>query len=279
MRTSGNLYTKFVRGNSYRAIFIPFGLILLCLIIYIGRLENNSFVKDLRAKSVNIIYSATSSISSPINLIKDGFKGISELRSLYEENTRYKELQLLDSSSFQELIALKLRIAQYEELLNVSKDIEFDFETSRIVGDYSNNYNSSLIISAGENEGIEIDTPVAGYNGIIGRISNVSKTISRVLLLNNVNSRIPVSISENGYQGILVGQGSKNPTVEYLDNIEKIIIGDLVFTSGKGSIFPPFQLVGQVANKKNNRLEIEVFEDIKSLSHVRLLNYNIDDES
>ncbi len=226
-------------------------------------------------KSVNAVHSISSIVSSPISLVKDGFISINEIKNIYKENQKFRDLQLMDSSSFQEMVSMKLKIAQYEKLLNATTDIEFEFRTSRIVGDFSNNFNSNLIINTGKRDNVKVDMPVSGSKGIIGRISHVSENLSRVLLLNNINSRIPVIISEDSFHGILIGQGRKNPTVEFIENIEKISIGDLVTTSGKGGIFPPFYIIGQVVGKKTNELEINIFEDITSLSHVRLLDYKI----
>ena len=275
MRTSRNFYSRYVNKNSYVSILIPIGLIIFSLIFYFGRFDNSNLSNELRAKSINAVYSITSIVSSPINLIKNGLESIYEIQNIYEENQRFKEMQLLDSASFQEMVSMKLKIAQYESLLNASDDIEYDFRTSRIVGDFSNNFNSTLIVNSGKEENIEVDMPVSGSNGIIGRISHVGERLSRVLLINNINSRIPVIISEDGYHGMLVGQGRENPTVEYVEHIEKISIGDLVTTSGKGGIFPPFQLIGQVVRKKSNEIEISIFENIATLSHVKLLNYKL----
>ena len=261
------------------SILIPIGLIIFSSIFYFGRFDNSNLLNELRAKSINTVYSITSIVSSPISSIKNGLENIYEIQNIYEENQRFKEMQLLDSAGFQEMVSMKLKIAQYESLLNVSNDIEYDFRTSRIVGDFSNNFNSTLIINAGKKENVNVDIPVSGSNGIIGRISHVSENLSRVLLLTNINSRVPVIISDDGYHGMLIGQGRENPTVEFIEHIEKISIGDLVTTSGKGGIFPPFQLIGQVVGKKSNDIEISIFEDIKSLSHVKLLNYKIKNES
>ena len=275
MRTSRNFYSRYVNKNSYVSILIPIGLIIFSLIFYFGRFDNSNLSNELRAKSINTVYSITSIVSSPINLIKNGLESIYEIRNIYEENQRFKEMQLLDSASFQEMVSMKLKIAQYESLLNASDDIEYDFVTSRIVGDFSNNFNGTLIVNSGKEENIKLDMPVSGSNGIIGRISHVGDSLSRVLLISNINSRIPVIISEDGYHGMLIGQGRENPTIEYVEHIEKISIGDLVTTSGKGGIFPPFQLIGQVVGKKSNEIEISIFENIATLSHVKLLNYKL----
>ena len=279
MRTSRNFYSRYVNKNSYISILIPIGLIIFSSIFYFGRFDNSNLLNELRAKSINTVYSITSIVSSPISLIKNGLESIYEIQNIYEENQRFKEMQLLDSASFQEMVSMKLKIAQYEKLLNASIDIEFDFRTSRIVADFSNNFNGTLIINSGKKENVKVDMPVSGSNGIIGRISHVSENLSRVLPLSNINSRVPVIISDAGYHGILIGQGRENPTVEFIEHIEKISIGDLVTTSGKGGIFPPFQLIGQVVGKNLNEIEVSTFENIKSLSHVKLLNYKIKNES
>ena len=62
---------------------------------------------------------------------------------------------------------------------------------------------------------------------------------------------------------------------DLIEHIEKISIGDLVTTSGKGGIFPPFQLIGQVVGKNSDEIEISIFENIATLSHVKLLNYRL----
>ena len=241
------------------SILIPIGLIIFSLIFYFGRFDNSNLSNELRAKSINAVYSITSIVSSPFGLIKNGLESIYEIKNLYEENQKFKDMQ----------------IAQYESLLNASNDIEYDFRTSRIVGVFSNNFNGTLIVNSGKEENIKLDMPVSGSNGIIGRISHVGERLSRVLLISNINSRIPVIISEDGYHGMLVGQGRKNPIIEFVEHIEKISIGDLVTTSGKGGIFPPFQLIGQVVGKKSNEIEISIFENIATLSHVKLLNYKL----
>ena len=279
MRTSRNFYSRYVSKNNYAATLIPLILIVFSIIFYFGRFDSSIFLNDIRAKSINSVHVIASIVSSPVSLIKDGFISIYDIQNVYEENKKFKEMQLLDSASFQEMVSMKLKISQYERLLNASSDIKFDFITSRIVGDFSNNFNGTLIINAGKEENVELDMPVSGSSAIVGRISHVSENLSRVLLLSNVNSRIPVIISDEGYDGVLIGQGRENPIVKFVEDIEKISIGDLVTTSGKGGIFPPFQLIGQVVGKKDNEIEINLFEDITSLSHVKLLNYKLENES
>ena len=97
-------------------------------------------------------------------------------------------------------------------------------------------------------------------------------------MLNDISSRVPVSISSSEIQGILIGQNLKRPKINYAKNLNDINVGDLVVTSGKGGIFPSNLLVGSVAilDKKNQHIEVDLFVNPKNLSRVRIINYQLD---
>ena len=120
----------------------------------------------------------------------------------------------------------------------------------------------------------EIDLPIIGENGIVGRISEVNNETSRILFITDVSSRVPVLISDNQHQGILIGNSKGSPSVHFVNELSKIKIGDLVMTSGKGGIFPPFLIVGRVISKNEDRGEVELSEDIDKLNYVRALKVN-----
>ena len=92
---------------------------------------------------------------------------------------------------------------------------------------------------------------------------------SRVLLLNDLNSRIPVTLDE-GAQAILSGSGTSNPILEYLPEDYKIIEDINVFASGKDGIFA----AGTPIGKTNNEGEVDLFVDPNQLSFVTV-NLNI----
>ena len=116
--------------------------------------------------------------------------------------------------------------------------------------------------------------PITGPNGLLGKITEVDRSISRGMLATDVSSRIPVSVSNESFQGILIGQNRKNPRIDFVKESLQVKIGDLVTTSGKGGIFPPYIFIGQIIKKREDYLEVELFEDIDTLTHVRLINFN-----
>ncbi len=273
MRLSRNLRVQKILNPSSRVFIFAIILFAFSVILFIGRFELTQTAKNLRSQVTSISYSISHIVSMPSNLINSGIQSIIDLKEIYQQLENYRKNQLTSSSSFQDIVSMKLKIAQYEELLNLTADSEYDFVTSRIVADFSDKFIGTILIKSNETEKLFVDMPAIGPNGILGRVSSVDNKIARVLLLNNINSRLPVSISENAYQGIMIGQGQKNPIVEYVREYKNINVGDIVSTSGKGGIFPPYLVVGQVASIDGERIEVELIEDISQLTHIRLLNY------
>ena len=273
MRLSRNLRVQKILNPSSRVFIFAIILFAFSVILFIGRFELTQTAKNLRSQVTSISYSISHIVSMPSNVINSGIQSIIDLKEIYQQLENYRKNQLTNSSSFQDIVSMKLKIAQYEELLNLTADLEYDFVTSRIVADFSDKIIGTILIKSNETEKLFVDMPAIGPNGILGRVSSVDNKIARVLLLNNINSRLPVSISENAYQGIMIGQGQKNPIVEYVREYKNINVGDIVSTSGKGGIFPPYLVVGQVASIDGERIEVELIEDTSQLTHIRLLNY------
>ena len=108
----------------------------------------------------------------------------------------------------------------------------------------------------------------------MGRISEANNETSRILFVTDVSSRVPVLISDKGYQGILIGNSKGSPAVHFVNELSEIEIGDMVLTSGKGNVFPPFLIVGRVISKNGDSVEVELSEDIDKLNYVRALKVN-----
>ena len=103
--------------------------------------------------------------------------------------------------------------------------------------------------------------PVLNQGFLAGRIVEVNFTSSRILLLNDLNSRIPVVVSPKGFQAILSGVGKKEPSLQYLpENFELSDKENLIFTSGKDGVLFPGIAVGQVIIEENE-VSAKLFSD------------------
>tara|TARA_B100000686_G_C16755086_1_gene954935 strand:+ start:785 stop:1630 length:846 start_codon:yes stop_codon:yes gene_type:complete len=280
VRTFRNSFFQRFLGSGLRRIILVIILIFFSVLLIFIQAENSKTFKIFRSSSVNVVYFISSIVTAPVELLGKGALKINEIKNLYSDVEQYRKERLIESGSFQELVSLKLKIAEYERLLNLNKDLEYSFITSRVLADLSKRYFSSILINAGRKDGVFENMPITGPNGLLGKITDIDESISRGMLATDVSSRIPVSVSDESFQGILIGQNQKNPRIDFLKEVAQVAIGDLVTTSGKGGIFPPYVFVGQVVKKSKDYLEVELFEDIKTLTHVRLINFsnNISDD-
>ena len=279
MRSFENNSFGFIKDNYLRTIVITIVLGAISLsLIYID--SSKRIYSDARSNIRDLILTVSSTIASPAILLNDGITTIIEINSLYSELDEYKKQQALSSNIFQELSVLRQQVEIYESDLNIIKDNDHDSIGAEIFTDSSNRYFSSVLIKAGSNDNLKENNAIVSSKGLLGRISEVGEEVSRGLLLTDISSRVPVSVSSNEIQGILIGQNLKKPRVYYLLNISSLNEGDIVTTSGKGGIFPSNIPIGTVSdkNQKNKYIEIDLFERINNLSHVRIINYKLEKE-
>ncbi len=274
MRTFRNSFFRSFFGSQLRIVIFTLFLFLISFLLIITQVEKTKTIQSFRSSTVDIVYSVSSIVVSPVKILKDGISKIGEIKNLYNDVQQYKKERLFESGNFQELVSLKLKISEYERLLNLNKDVEYNFITSRVLADLSEQYFSSILVNVGKKDGVFENMPITGPNGLLGKITEVDRSISRGMLATDVSSRIPVSVSNESFQGILIGQNRKNPRIDFVKESLQVKIGDLVTTSGKGGIFPPYIFIGQIIKKREDYLEVELFEDIDTLTHVRLINFN-----
>ena len=277
MRSLENNSFRFIKDNFLRTTIITVVLIILSLSIIYFDTTRKTF-SDNRATIRDLILTIASTIASPAVLIEEGLYSIREINNLYDELKDYKEEQSLSSDIFQELSVLRQKVEIYENDLNFIKDNEFKSITVEIFADTSNRYFSSILLKAGKSSGVSENNTIVSSQGLVGRVTEIRNKVSRGLLLSDISSRVPVSISSSEIQGILIGQNLNRPKINYIKNLNDIKVGDLVVTSGKGGIFPSNLVVGSVAilDKKNQHIEVDLIVNPKTLSRVRIINYQIE---
>ena len=266
-------YKKILNSRSSYLYFLFFILTFSVIFIFINA-KNPSIQDTLTKLTAEPILKISSFVSTPVNMASNGIEKILNVKKVYDDLESYNEEKLNETSNFQKIISLKMKVMEYEKLLNLSNETEYDYVTARITGNFTDQFSDNAFINAGKSVGLKIDLPIIGENGIVGRISKVNNETSRILFITNVSSRVPVLISDNGYQGILIGNSKGNPSVHFVNELSKIKIGDLVMTSGKGRVFPPFLIVGRVTSKNEDTIKVELSEDIEKLNYVRALKVN-----
>jgi rod shape-determining protein MreC len=148
-----------------------------------------------------------------------------------------------------------------------------NFKVARVVGRSHQIFNQKIFIDAGKNRDLKEGAVVTGDRGVIGRVAEVGEDKSRLILLNDASSKIPVITSKGRVRAILSGNNSSLMEMLYLPKNHQIEEGDWVFTSGDGDTLPPGLLVGVVKKTSKESVLIAMVEDVNNSDIVTIISY------
>jgi len=159
-------------------------------------------------------------------------------------------------------------------LLNVVPARKSSYITARLVSDVGGPYVHSALINGGTDNGILKDQAAISDNGLLGRVVDVGATSSRVLLLNDINSRVPVVTESSHEKSILVGNNTDTPTLSYIGGESRIRVGERIVTSGDGGVFPEGIPVGVVTSVSKGAVKVQPYVDPTRVQYISVVNYS-----
>jgi rod shape-determining protein MreC len=263
------------KGTQQR--FSLLGLILFSIIIlYLGSL-NFKAISYLKIGIKEVVYRASFIVSGPENFLKRSIILVNDHFDHYSDykNTknRLKELQTKDLSK--EIITL--------ENIKLKKLIDDYFITdneiyAKVLIDKQSPFLRSVVLNKGSKDSIKLGMAVLDGIYLVGKVIEVNFLTSRVLLLSDLNAKIPVTLEPGNLQAIMSGTGKEQGILQYTkDNfLDEINESLLVFTSGSGGLFKSGIPVGEI--KKENILinedkKIDFYVDFSQLKYVRVLSF------
>lgn len=168
------------------------------------------------------------------------------LRGLYDENMALrKEVQNLRLEAWKkaELVSENKRLSL---LLAMKNLVPFKTEGARVIVRNPSFFSETIFINKGAKDGLMIDTPVIGSEGVVGRVISVGRNISEVQLITHSSAAVGVALGANDIQGVANGGGHDLLLLNYIRAEEKVALGDPVVTSGMDGIYPKGLPVGKV---------------------------------
>ena len=258
------------KGNRQR--FSLTTLIIISIIILIFEKYNFKAINLLKTSLKEIVYRSTFIVSVPENLVKNAYKLSLEHINLYEN---YKKLNLEYKKLKAENLNIEFIKSENKILKSKIEDIKDQkYEVlAKVIIDKQSPFLKSVIVNRGSKDKIELGMAVLDGDFLVGKVVEVNYLTSRILLLSDLNSKIPVSIEPNGIQSILSGTGGKHGKLQYLLSDNLNIKGeDEVFTSGSGNIFNAGIPVGTV-KIKDNLPEIIFHSDFSQLRLVKIVTF------
>lgn len=212
-------------------------------------------------------------MSRPIDTIAKWMEAADELFFLRSEHARLKLENGRLAMWQQAARRLEAENAALRDLLRLAPPPADDFVTARAVGGSGGAYVRSLLINAGSNQGIGEGQAAVDGNGLAGRVLHVGNRSARVLLITDINSRIPVVIGAGRNRAVLGGDNTGLPRLLYLDPKVEVVLGERVETSGHGGALPPGIPVGVVSGVSEEGARVTPFVDWAHLDYLRVVNH------
>ena len=214
-------------------------------------------------------------LAEPLATVRGAIADAGGLMSVRDENIRLRDEN--DRLRQWQAVALALD-AENESLkanLNWIPDPAPSFVTARVVADAGGVYARAVLLSAGPNHGITKGQIALDERGLVGRVTETGMRSARVLLITDINSRIPVTLENSRARAMLVGTNNARPRLMFWPEGSMPVEGERVVTSAQANAFPSGLPIGVVHYTASNVPEVETYAHLNRLEMVRVFDYGL----
>ena len=215
-------------------------------------------------------------ISRPVATAAKAVEEVEKLAHLQRENEQLR----LENARLKQWQAAALNLqAENKQLRGLlayePKDI-VKYVTARVVGDRGGAFVRSVLINEGAASGVEKGQAAVVGDGLLGRVASVGDNSARVLLITDLNSRIPVMVEETRVRAVLAGDNSGEPRLVFMSANAALLEGQRIVTSGHGDAFPPGIPVGVITKVGENGVRVRPYASEDRLELIRLVDFGRD---
>lgn len=254
-----------------------FGFVLIAIGLVVVERSSPELTSRARGAASDLVAPILSLLSEPAAATAQAIDSIRELGRLREENAQLRSevARLLQWQT----VARRLDAENQElrALENLAPDPRVKFVSARVVGGSGGAFVRSVLIAAGTRDGVRKNQPAITGDGLIGRVTEVGNRSARVLLLTDINSRVPIYVERTRARAVMTGDNSDQMLLNYLPPSADVAVGDRIVTSGQGGVFPPGLPVGVVTANDNGTIRVQPFVDWEMIEYLRLVDYELSD--
>ena len=257
------------RGTKQR--FSLFVLLFSSIFLIVLGKFNFTAINYLKITINEVVYRTSFVASIPEKYITYSYRAIEEHIKLYKDyNFQKEELEKLKSEKYE----VKFLEAENKRLKKVLNDINYSSELviAKVIIDKQSPFLRSIIINKGSKNNIKKGMPILSDSYLIGKVIEVNYMTSRVLLLSDLNSKIPVTIEPGSIQSILSGDGGNSGNIQYTKDNLPIADGSIIYTSGTGGLLKSGIPIGKIEQNENQN-SVNFFIDFSQLRYVKVSSY------
>lgn len=248
-------------------------LLFFSLFIFFSSRYEDGFAASLRMALSDGVVPVIEAISAPAQAVKSVGTYIDDLFFVFHKN---RELKLENSRLMQwhhTAQALAIENESLRNLMGYHPEHANAYISAKVIGNMGSNLSHSLLINAGAEQGVKPHQAVINEYGLIGRTIEVGKNSARILLMTDINSRIPISIEPSGIKTILAGDRSNMPQLHFVDAKSSPELGAQVVTASDGGVFPAGLPIGRIFSKSEDGWFIKPYADTKRIGFVRVVDF------
>lgn len=263
-----NTYDR--KNRKASTFFLSLSIALLLSNVFAADLTN--FVK-YRIADKTVAVSAT--LSEPVTFVQSQIDRVESLWGVQKKNEMLvaENERLLEW--FQTANRLDAENKALRDLLNMKDEEALAFRSGKVLSDTATQYSHTILVQLGKGDGLSKGQGVLSHEGLIGRVIETGNETSRILLMSDVNSRIPVTIDGSSDRAILAGTNNSDPILNHLPESHDVQPGQKVITSGHGGIFPYGVPVGETYLNEHGQLAVRPFASPNRANYVQIVDYGI----
>lgn len=266
-----------LRRSTAQRIVAPALVVLSVILIVLGKVDQVMF-QSVRISVTDYAAPFLDASSRPMTAVAALGERIQSVVGLYQDNARLTEENKRLLHWQQAAISLADENAQLRELLKLVPQSAVSFVSARVIASSGGAFLRNLMIDAGTENGVARGQAAVVGEGLVGRVYEVGARAARILLITDLNSRVPVIIERSRQRAILAGDNSQSPSLWYLDPAAPLKAGDRIVTSGEGGIFPAGLPIGVVEAADSGLPRVQPYVRLGQIEYVRIVDYGLAQE-
>ena len=239
-------------------------------LMFIGKADLVA-MRDLRMSSNDFLAPVIDFVSAPIRGVETMAEGIRTVASLRAENVRLQAENDLLQRWRRRAEILESENQQLRSVTGTVSDEIRSLITARAVTAPGGSFAHTILIAIGDESGIAAGDPVITSNGLVGIVYEVGRAYARVLMISDINARIPVMLASSSWPGLTIGRNDEYLELAFLPAEARPEVGELVLTSGHGGILPAGLAVGRVDRVDGDDIRVRPAVEFRNLGYVSVL--------